>query len=375
MKIYLVGGAVRDKLLDLPVKDRDWVVVGSTEQQMLELGYRRADSEFPVFLHPETGEEYALARREIKTGPGYKGFEVYAGPDVTLEEDLIRRDLTINAMAESEEGEFIDPFNGRSDINDGLLRHVSPAFMEDPVRLLRIARFAAKLGQWGFRVAHGTHALMKKMAQSEDIHALGRQRIWQELQRSLGEAQPWRFFEVLHRCEALKQILPEMAQLFGEPGGHGDKDRPDPMQPLKQITKLTNDTQARFVTACYRAVGNGDDSTLNLPVEKGYRELMALTHGLADLFQSPLKSDAEGTLAFLERGKALQQPKRFDLLLMVCAALWPEQAETICAAYDRARNAIGQVTADQLISDGLSGAELGQRLRQRRLEAVSAAIS
>ena len=216
MKIYLVGGAVRDKLLELPVKERDWVVVGATEQQMLAAGYRRADREFPVFLHRDTGEEYALARTERKTGPGYRGFEVHAGPDVTLEQDLLRRDLTINALALDERGELIDVCNGRQDLEEGLLRHITPAFVEDPVRLLRVARFAAKLGQWGFRVAHGTYGLMKKMAVSDDLLSLKAERLQVELWKALGEAQPWRFFEVLQRCGALARLLPELAQTLGE---------------------------------------------------------------------------------------------------------------------------------------------------------------
>jgi len=187
MNIYLVGGAVRDQLLGLPVRDRDWVVVGATEAEMLERGFRRADAEFPVFLHPDTGEEYALARRETKTGPGYKGFRIDAGPDVTLEEDLVRRDLTINALARDQAGRLIDPFDGEADLEQGLLRHISPAFVEDPVRLLRVARFAARLGRWGFRVAHGTHRLLQRMAASEDLAALRPERLWQEPLPSVGE--------------------------------------------------------------------------------------------------------------------------------------------------------------------------------------------
>ena len=168
MKIYLVGGAVRDGLLGLPVSERDYLVVGATEQQMLDLGYRRLDVAFPVFLHPETGDEYALARCECKSGPGYKGFEVDAGPHITLEQDLARRDLTVNALARDETGNLIDLFHGREHLDEGLLRHITPAFDEDPVRLLRAARFAAKLGRWGFRVAHGTFALMQRMARRDE---------------------------------------------------------------------------------------------------------------------------------------------------------------------------------------------------------------
>ncbi|MEJ2592815.1 MAG: hypothetical protein P8178_15730 [Candidatus Thiodiazotropha sp.] len=217
MKIYLVGGAVRDRLLDLPVSERDWVVVGATPEQMLEQGFRRADADFPVFLHPQTGEEYALARTEVKTGPGYKGFAVESGPQVTLEQDLLRRDLTINALAMDEAGELIDPCGGRDDLENGLLRHITPAFSEDPVRLLRVARFAAKLGRWGFRVAHGTHGLMQKMAASPDLANLRAERVWRELVRAMGEPQPWRFFEVLHRCGALARLMPPLDRLMGDP--------------------------------------------------------------------------------------------------------------------------------------------------------------
>ncbi len=375
MRIYLVGGALRDRLLDLPVKDRDWVVVGATEQAMLDLGYRRADSEFPVFLHPETGEEYALARRETKTGLGYKGFDVYAGPDVTLEQDLQRRDLTINAMAEDETGGIVDPFNGRVDLDDGIFRHVSPAFVEDPVRVLRVARFAAKLGQWGFKVAHGTHALMKKMADSEDMAALRRQRIWQEMQRALVENQPWRFFQVLHRCGALSSLLPGMAALFAEPQGHADTRLPDPMEALERITQTTTDARARFVVACFRAAENTGDSTLDLPVEKGYRELMELTLNLGPLFHSQLIADAAQTLEFLEKGRALQQPERFALLLLICSALWPEQAEQACDLFRSASDVISGISAESLQADGLAGAELGRALREQRLQAIARLFS
>ena len=202
MKIYLVGGAVRDQLLDLPVRDRDWVVVGGSGEQLLARGLQAADAEFPVFIDPASGEEYALARREIKTGPGYKGFHIEAGPEVTLEEDLVRRDLTINALARDESGRLIDLFGGREDLDQGLLRHISPAFVEDPVRLLRTARFAARLGRWGFRVAHTTQGLLGQMAASGELRFLRPERVWREMKQALAEDQPWRFFEVLQRSGA-----------------------------------------------------------------------------------------------------------------------------------------------------------------------------
>lgn len=215
MKIYCVGGAVRDALLGLPVKDHDYVVVGATPQQMVEQGYRPVGKDFPVFLHPDTQEEYALARTERKSGKGYRGFEVYAAPQVTLEQDLARRDLTINAMARDEAGELIDPYNGRADIQSKTLRHVSDAFIEDPVRILRIARFAARFDE--FTVAPETMRLMRHMVQAGEVDALVAERAWQELARGLMEAKPSRMFEVLRACGALQRILPEVDRLWGVP--------------------------------------------------------------------------------------------------------------------------------------------------------------
>ncbi|QNB09314.1 multifunctional CCA addition/repair protein [Herbaspirillum frisingense] len=215
MKIYTVGGAVRDGLLGLPVKDRDHVVVGATPQQLLERGFRPVGKDFPVFLHPETQEEYALARTERKTAPGYKGFAFHAAPDVTLEEDLARRDLTINAIAQDEDGTLVDPYHGRADIERRVFRHVSDAFIEDPVRILRLARFAARFAD--FSVAPETQALMQRMVEEGEVDALVPERVWQELARGLMERKPSRMFEVLRSCGALQRILPELAALWGVP--------------------------------------------------------------------------------------------------------------------------------------------------------------
>ena len=215
MKTYVVGGAVRDELLGLPVKDRDHVVVGATPEQMTALGYRPVGKDFPVFLHPETHEEYALARTERKTGKGYKGFQVHAAPEVTLDEDLARRDLTINAIARSEDGTLIDPYHGRADLENRTLRHVSPAFAEDPVRILRAARFAARFA--GFRVAPETMDLMRQMVEAGEVDALVAERVWQELAKGLMEEKPSRMFEVLRECGALARILPELDRLWGVP--------------------------------------------------------------------------------------------------------------------------------------------------------------
>ncbi len=213
-RIYCVGGAVRDRLLGLPVQDHDWVVVGSTPEEMAGLGFQPVGKDFPVFLHPETHEEYALARTERKTARGYKGFAVYAAPDVTLEQDLLRRDFTINAIAEDADGKLIDPHNGVADLRAGILRHVGDAFNEDPVRILRAARFAAR---FGFGIAPETLALMRQMVENGEVDALVAERVWQELARGLMEKTPSRFFETLRSCGALAKILPEVDALFGVP--------------------------------------------------------------------------------------------------------------------------------------------------------------
>jgi tRNA nucleotidyltransferase (CCA-adding enzyme) len=217
MQIYRVGGAVRDQLLQFPYSERDWVVVGATEAEMLAQGYRPVGKDFPVFLHPESQEEYALARTERKTAPGYKGFVVHAAPDVSLEDDLLRRDLTINAMAMDGEGRLIDPYGGQADLQQRLLRHVSPAFSEDPVRILRIARFAARYAHLGFSVAEDTLRVMQTMVAAGEVDHLVPERVWAELHKALHEATPTAFFEVLQQCGALSVIFPELAALFGVP--------------------------------------------------------------------------------------------------------------------------------------------------------------
>ena len=215
LEAYVVGGAVRDALLGRPVNDHDWVVVGATPAQMLQAGFRQVGADFPVFLHPRTSEEYALARTERKSAPGYRGFVVHADPSVTLQDDLSRRDLTINAMAQRRDGTLIDPFGGAADLHARVLRHVSPAFAEDPVRILRVARFAARFA--GFQVAPETLALMRTMVAAGEVHALVAERVWQELARGLMEAQPSRMFELLRDCGALRVLLPEVDRLWGVP--------------------------------------------------------------------------------------------------------------------------------------------------------------
>lgn len=217
MRIYKVGGAVRDRLLGRPVTDIDWVVVGASAEEMLAKGFRPVGADFPVFLHPKSGEEYALARTERKSGRGYGGFTFHASPEVTLEEDLIRRDLTINAMAEDEQGRLTDPYNGQKDLEERLLRHVSPAFAEDPLRVLRVARFAARYAGLGFRVAPETLELMRELSESGELQALTAERSWKEISRALMEDQPQVFIQVLRDCGALAVLMPEIDALFGVP--------------------------------------------------------------------------------------------------------------------------------------------------------------
>jgi tRNA nucleotidyltransferase (CCA-adding enzyme) len=254
MKIYAVGGAVRDELLGLKVTDRDYVVVGATPQEMLRLGFKPVGKDFPVFLHPKSHEEYALARTERKTARGYKGFKIHAAPDVTLEDDLARRDLTINAVAKDERGRIIDPYGGVKDLEAGILRHISPAFAEDPVRVLRVARFAAR---FGFSVAKETLKLMRQMTQNGEVDALVAERVWQELAKGLMEAKPSRMFEVLRQSGALNKILPEVDRLFGVP------------QPLEHHPEIDTGVHIMLVID-YAATKN-----FSLPVR-----FAALTHDL-----------------------------------------------------------------------------------------------
>ena len=255
MKKYLVGGAVRDKLLGYPFHERDWVVTGATEKQMLDLGYQQVGKDFPVFLHPETKEEYALARLERKSGHGYGGFEIDARPEVTLEQDLSRRDLTINAIAEDKAGEIVDPFNGVSDIENKLLRHVSNAFVEDPVRVLRVARFAARYHHLGFKVADETLELMKQLVSNGELEHLVAERVWNEMQRALTEKDPSVFFEVLREVGALKVLLPEIDILFGVPNPeqwHPEIDTGiHTLMVLTQAAKLSHLALVRFAALCH----------------------------------------------------------------------------------------------------------------------------
>lgn len=276
MEIYLVGGAVRDSLLDLPVRDKDWVVVGSNARLMKEQGYLQVGKGFPVFLHPETKQEYALARTERKVGVGYLGFEFDSSEFITLEQDLLRRDLTINAIAESSDGQLIDPYNGRRDIKDKVLRHVSPAFAEDPLRVLRVAKFAARFARLGFTVAPETLKLMSNIVQSGEIDALVRERVWQEIEQTMGGPAPDVFITVLRDCGALKSILPEVDRLFGVPQPvkyHPEVDTGlHTLLSLQQAVKLTDDPVIRYATLVHD-VGKGVTDKANWPSHHAHETL------------------------------------------------------------------------------------------------------
>lgn len=400
MKIYLVGGAVRDALLGVEPKDRDWVVVGATPQQMLELGYQAVGKDFPVFLHPKTKEEYALARTERKTGPGYHGFEFHAAPEVTLEEDLIRRDLTINAMAQDGEGNIIDPFNGREDLENGRLRHVSEAFVEDPVRILRIARYAARFAHWGFRVAHDTHSLMKVMVESGEVNSLVAERVWQELERSLGEESPTRFFEVLRNCGALARIFPELEALFGVPQPSHHHPEVDSgihtLMVLEQAARLSPDSRVRFA-ALVHDLGKGTTPEEEWPkhieheargvplvkamcdrlrIPKEYRELAVLVtrehlnyHRVAELRPATL-------LKLLERLDAFRRPERLEQFLLACEADsrgrtgFEERHFEQPELFRRAYNAAMQINAREVVDRGFSGKAVSEELHRLRIEAL-----
>jgi tRNA nucleotidyltransferase (CCA-adding enzyme) len=311
MQVYLVGGAVRDQLLGLtePAPERDWVVVGATPEELQGAGYRAVGREFPVFLHPDTREEYALARLERKTGPGYRGFETRFSPDVTLEQDLQRRDLTINAMARSADGALVDPYGGQRDLALRLLRHVSPAFVEDPVRVLRVARFAARLSALGFTLAPETRELMRVMVADGEINALVAERVWREMQRALGEADPAVFFDILQDCGALALVLPELdwdaaarqalqraARLGAEP-------------PMRFAALLADTAPENIKTLCER-----------LRVPNDYRDLALLTARLHRRIAAAAALDAAGVLDLLEVADAFRRPDRFQLMLRATQA-------------------------------------------------------
>lgn len=399
MQVYLVGGAVRDGLLGLPVKERDWVVVGGTREELQRLGYREVGRDFPVFLHPDSHEEYALARRERKVAPGYRGFTVEFGPEVTLEEDLSRRDLTINAMARSATGELVDPYGGKRDIDARALRHVSPAFIEDPVRLLRVARFAARFAPLGFRVDPGTLALMREMVARGEVDSLVAERVWQETDKALREPGASAFFKVLRECAALERVYPEIDALFGVPQParwHPEIDTGvHTLMVLDQAARLSADARVRFA-ALVHDLGKGATPRAEWPAHHGheersvaliealaarlkipteYRELAVIVARYHGIVHRALELKARTVLEFIERADALRRPERFDQALLACEAdargrlgLQDEpypQRDYLLAA--RAAAASIKPTADELKP---GGARIAEQLHRRRLGAV-----
>ncbi len=340
MQIYCVGGAVRDELLGLPTKDRDWVVVGATPEQMVAQGFQPVGKDFPVFLHPKTHEEYALARTERKTARGYKGFQVYAAPEVTLEQDLARRDLTINAIAKDERDQLIDPHHGQQDLKAKIFRHVSDAFVEDPVRILRIARFAARFAD--FTVAEETMLLMQEMVQNGEVDALVPERVWQELSRGLMESTPSRMFTVLRECGALKRLLPELDKLWGVPQPvqhHPEIDTgvhvmmvvdyaasQDYNLPVR-FAALTHDlgkgtTPAdilpRHIGHEARSVNLLKDLCKRLKVPNDCRELAHIVAKLHGKVHAVFEMRPASIMQFLQDTDALRQPERFEDFLRAC---------------------------------------------------------
>jgi tRNA nucleotidyltransferase (CCA-adding enzyme) len=378
MQVYLVGGAVRDKLLDLPVREKDWVVVGASPQEMLDRGFRPVGKAFPVFLHPETGEEYALARTERKTGPGYKGFAFHASPEVTLEEDLRRRDLTINAMAETPDGRLVDPYHGRDDLDNGLLRHVSPAFAEDPVRILRVARFAAQFGKWGFKVAHGTNALMRKMVERGEVDHLVAERVWGELVRALATDTPQRFFTVLAGCGALAVLFPEIAREYGAGAGHSHGKLIPPLQALEKAAAHSADPRVRFAVLL-RALGSGLGREQRLAQAEALCNRYRVPNEFAQLARHALlhelrvqSDDAETLLELMESAGGFRDARRWKQLLEVYLAadlIEPSRA----ARLERARASAAGIGASAVETRDLHGRELGAAIRARRIDAIRAA--
>ena len=342
MQCYMVGGAVRDELLGLPLQDRDFVVVGSTPEAMVQQGFLPVGKDFPVFLHPQTHEEYALARTERKTARGYKGFQVYASPEVTLEQDLVRRDLTINAIAKAEDGQYIDPHGGQRDLAAKLLRHVSPSFSEDPVRILRVARFAARFAE--FNVAPETVDLMRGMVSSGEVDALVPERVWQELSKGLMEDRPSRMLQVLRDCGALAKILPEVDRLFGVPQNPKSHPEIDTGIHLSMVLDVAAEKKfalpVRFAALCHD-LGKGVTAPEDMPNHNGHEAKgAALVTALCNRLRVPndckalaqitarwhgdahnaKNMQAPALVTLLQHLDAFRQPQRFEQFLQACAA-------------------------------------------------------
>lgn len=370
MQIYKVGGAVRDRLLGRPVTEIDWVVVGATAEQMQALGYRPVGADFPVFLHPKTGEEYALARTERKSGRGYGGFTFYADPDVTLQEDLIRRDLTINAMAEDDHGRIIDPYNGQADLAARTLRHVSPAFAEDPLRVLRVARFAARYAGMGFSVASETLALMRQLAESDELQALTPERCWKEISRALMEPHPDVFIQVLHDCGALAILLPEVESHFI--AGQGEL----VLGVLRQCARHAQPLNVRWACLLHSASrGAGlqiaETVSARLKVPRDCQELALLVESFHEQALRAQALTANQLFNLLQHFDIHRRPERLEQFIaacemIACATSTPWSGSWLIGA----ANAVRAVEAKTLIARGFQGAELGEALKHERIKAL-----
>ena len=401
MKIFRVGGSVRDRLLGIEQTDSDWVVVGATPEEMIQQGYKPVGKDFPVFLHPHSKEEYALARTERKTAPGYKGFEFCTSRDVSLEEDLKRRDLTINAIAETEQGKIIDPYGGVQDIQQKRLRHVSEAFAEDPVRILRIARFAARFAPLGFTIADETISLMQQMVNAGEVDTLVPERVWTELARALTETQPQIFFESLRSCSALGVIFPEIEKLFGVPQRaeyHPEIDSGiHTLMVLKRAAQLSDNPTVRFA-ALVHDLGKGETPPSEWPRHHGHEERsVALVKSLCKRLRAPniyqelavnvaqyhgichrAQELKPGTILKLFKSLGIfQRPDKFNLFLLACQAdsqgrLGKEnvpysQAEFLRECFNTCR----PINAAQFQDQGLEGPALGNAIDQKRCQIIS----
>ena len=401
MERYLVGGAVRDRLLGLTPRERDWVVVGSTPEAMHAAGYQPVGRDFPVFIDPRTGEEHALARTERKSGHGHHGFEFHASPEVSLEQDLARRDLTINAMAETPDGELIDPYGGRRDLDAGLLRHVTPAFAEDPLRVLRVARFAARLHQLGFALAPDTRALMGEIAASGELEALSPERVWDETRRALEAPTPWVFFEVLLECGALRVLFPEVHALFGVPAPrrwHPEIDSGvHTLLVVEQAARLTNDLEVRFAALVHdlgkaatppeqwpshhhhgeRGLPLIRDMAERLRIPNRYRDLGLMVSRWHILVHRSMQLRPGTIMKLLEGCDAFRRPERFEQLLLACEADVRGRTGLEQRPYPQAdllracREAAAAITGRDVDSERFRGPQFGEELNRLRTEAIA----
>ena len=402
MQIYKVGGAVRDRLLGQPVSDIDWVVVGATAEQMQALGYRPVGADFPVFIHPKSGEEYALARTERKSGRGYGGFIFHASPEVTLEEDLIRRDLTINAMAEDEQGNISDPYNGQKDLEQRILRHVSPAFAEDPLRVLRVARFAARYATMGFKIAPQTLELMRQLSESGELQALTAERSWKEIARALMEDQPQVFIQVLRDCGALKALIPELDALFGVPQPAAHHPEIDSglhtLSVLEQAARHQQPLSVRWACLLHD-LGKGLTPEEEWPRHIAHEQRgLKLIKAVNQRFKAPrdcqelallvgeyhthchraLELRASTLLELLQSFDVYRRPQRFEAFIAACemdarGRKGLEQRQYPQADYLRGAAAAARaVQVQPLVQQGLTGQALGEALKGERLKALKA---